>query len=378
MYKVDYTTHEVPIKDIIITNRQRTDLGDISGLALSIERIGLQHPIIVQPDGNKFLLIAGERRLRALQRLEREVITVCFREDLDPETREELELEENLQRKQYNYLEEAKAIARLDKIKRDRYGNAVSGRFSRGTGWGRKETASALGISEGKVSEDVQLADAIKLFPHIEKFRTRREALREVRRLTRGGEQVDINKIRYEECFFHSDYSAITNVSPDTVSLLFLDLSEGNNYSSILTNAHRVLNYVSNAFLFFSLPSLSLLKDILKELKFSFSDKPFLWHIKNKDDYIPFLWFSKGLIQPPSGITKHMSYSPPDALHSLAKPYQLYFNLITTASKKGDFILEVNAYSIECTKAALELGRNIKSICLDKVLHEQILLNLKG
>lgn len=376
---MDFQAQNIIIKNIIISNRQRTDLGDISGLALSIERIGLQYPIIVQPtEGEQYILIAGERRVRAYQRLERPTIPAYFKEQLDPDTREELELEENLQRKQFNYIEEAKAIAKLDRIKRERYGSAVPGRFSRGTGWGRKDTANALGISEGKVSEDIQLADACALFPHIERYTTRREALREVRRLCRGGDQVDTPKLKYEECFSLGSYLSLETIEADTVSLLFLDLSEGNNYTYILTQSHRLLNYVSNAFLFFSLPSLPLLKERLKELKFSFQDKPFMWHIKTKDDYIPFLWFSKGLIQPPNGISKHLSYAPSEGLHSLSKPYQLYFNLITSASKKGDFILEVNAYGIDCTKAALDLGRNIKSICFEKVLHEQVLLNLKG
>jgi hypothetical protein len=56
----------VDITSITIGQRHRRDMGDIAGLAASIEEVGLLHPIVVKPDGT---LIAGLRRLRACQRL---------------------------------------------------------------------------------------------------------------------------------------------------------------------------------------------------------------------------------------------------------------------------------------------------------------------
>jgi ParB-like chromosome segregation protein Spo0J len=56
----------LPIDSIIIGERHRRDLGDIEGLAKSIDAVGLLHPIAVTFDGH---LIAGERRLRAVQLL---------------------------------------------------------------------------------------------------------------------------------------------------------------------------------------------------------------------------------------------------------------------------------------------------------------------
>jgi len=59
-------TPRMPIAEIIIGKRHRTDLGDVKGLARSIREIGLLHPIAVRPDG---VLIAGERRLAAYKLL---------------------------------------------------------------------------------------------------------------------------------------------------------------------------------------------------------------------------------------------------------------------------------------------------------------------
>jgi ParB/RepB/Spo0J family partition protein len=58
--------HTVPISEIRIGERHRRDLGDITGLAASIDEVGLLHPVVIRGDGT---LIAGERRLRACQSL---------------------------------------------------------------------------------------------------------------------------------------------------------------------------------------------------------------------------------------------------------------------------------------------------------------------
>ena len=50
------------IADIQIGERHRKDMGDIEGLARSIDEIGLLHPVVVRPDG---ILVAGERRFWA-------------------------------------------------------------------------------------------------------------------------------------------------------------------------------------------------------------------------------------------------------------------------------------------------------------------------
>ena len=57
----------LPIASIDIGERYRHDMGDLAALAASIEAVGLLHPIVVmgRDGGNRWLLVAGERRLRA-------------------------------------------------------------------------------------------------------------------------------------------------------------------------------------------------------------------------------------------------------------------------------------------------------------------------
>jgi ParB-like chromosome segregation protein Spo0J len=54
------------IADIVVGTRHRRDMGDIAGLAASMNELGLLHPIVVRPDG---VLVAGERRLHAAKSL---------------------------------------------------------------------------------------------------------------------------------------------------------------------------------------------------------------------------------------------------------------------------------------------------------------------
>lgn len=56
----------IPINRIQVGARFRKDLGDVAALAESIALVGLLHPVVVTPD---FRLIAGARRLAAVQRL---------------------------------------------------------------------------------------------------------------------------------------------------------------------------------------------------------------------------------------------------------------------------------------------------------------------
>jgi N6-adenosine-specific RNA methylase IME4 len=63
----------VPVGNIVVGERRRRDLGDIDGLAASIAESALLHPLVVTPD---YRLVAGERRLKAVQKLGRTTVAV--------------------------------------------------------------------------------------------------------------------------------------------------------------------------------------------------------------------------------------------------------------------------------------------------------------
>ena len=72
------------ISDIHIGHRYRQDLGDITGLAASIDEFGLLQDVVVRPDG---MLVAGQRRIAACRMLGWQDIPAKVAENLEEELR---------------------------------------------------------------------------------------------------------------------------------------------------------------------------------------------------------------------------------------------------------------------------------------------------
>jgi len=83
-------------------------------LAESIREKGVIEPVIVRRSGSGYELIAGERRLRAVQKLGFSEIPTIVRQASDQEALE-LALIENLHREDLNSMDEAKGYERLQK-----------------------------------------------------------------------------------------------------------------------------------------------------------------------------------------------------------------------------------------------------------------------
>jgi ParB-like partition proteins len=81
-------------------------------LARSIQASGIIQPIVVRPVGNRYQLIAGERRWRAAQRAGLRKVAVIVRQVAD-ELALEMTLVENIQREDLNAIEAARAFERL-------------------------------------------------------------------------------------------------------------------------------------------------------------------------------------------------------------------------------------------------------------------------
>jgi len=86
--------------------------GALRELADSIREQGIVQPLIVRPRGDRFELIAGERRWRAAQMAGLDEVPVLVR-DADDREALELALIENLQRENLNPMEEAQGYAQL-------------------------------------------------------------------------------------------------------------------------------------------------------------------------------------------------------------------------------------------------------------------------
>ncbi len=100
----------IRISDIKIGDRRREDLGDIDALAESIKKYGLLAPPVLTDDGT---LVAGQRRVEAMKRLGWTETPFINKGELTQAQLHEIELEENIRRKDFTEYEISKNMAAL-------------------------------------------------------------------------------------------------------------------------------------------------------------------------------------------------------------------------------------------------------------------------
>lgn len=147
---------------------------DIRELADSIRNVGMVQPVLVRKNGDRFILIAGERRFRAMQLLERETINAIVRSLDDPHTLRLLQLVENEDREPLTALELALAIrADIDE-----------------TGISAGTLADQLGWSKAKVSDHLTVSRAPSYVHHFGKEFFVRAPKRDTDEQTEEGERA--------------------------------------------------------------------------------------------------------------------------------------------------------------------------------------------
>lgn len=96
-------------------HQPRSEMGDIQELMNSIREKGILEPILVRPKGDRYEIIAGERRFQAARKLKMTEMP-CIEMDVDDREAMELSLIENLQRKDLDAFEEADGLRALMEI----------------------------------------------------------------------------------------------------------------------------------------------------------------------------------------------------------------------------------------------------------------------
>jgi len=122
-------------------DQPRQVMGDLSELVASISEKGIIEPLIVRQRGERYQIVAGERRYQAAVRAGLRELPVVIREVDDTEIIE-VALVENIQRKDLGPFEEAEALASLA----DR------------CGYTHEDLAKRLGKSRTSITESLALA----------------------------------------------------------------------------------------------------------------------------------------------------------------------------------------------------------------------------
>lgn len=144
----------VPLNEIDTVGRVRQDYGDMEGLCDSLTKHGLLQPIVINQNKQ---LIAGGRRYKAHQLLGETETAVVFYETLSDLQLRVLEVEENVQRKDFDWRERILAI---DTAHTAALRDATLQKEMKV--WGQRETGSLLGISLGSVNSALALAKYLR------------------------------------------------------------------------------------------------------------------------------------------------------------------------------------------------------------------------
>ena len=195
----------VDVHDLTIPgNRQRKEFKpeEITKLADSISQNGLIQPLVIRREGDNLLLVAGERRLRALQYVwnfgqsvkcgeavfPEGAVPCIYQGEMDPIDAFEMELEENIRRVDLDWKEKASATSQLYELRRlqaERRGEAIPtiaavAQEVRGdSGFAYEETRNEILVSKHLDDPDVAKAksagDAIKILKRKEENRKHAE-----------------------------------------------------------------------------------------------------------------------------------------------------------------------------------------------------------
>jgi N6-adenosine-specific RNA methylase IME4 len=202
----------VHVDSIRVGERHRKDLGDIEGLARSINEIGLLHPIVVRPDGT---LIAGERRLAACRLLGWQEVPVTV---IDLENVVKGERDENMARKDFTPSE---AVAIWQAMEASRPGPKDSSVIN-DNGTRRIDRASeATGMGTATLSRAKQVVEAAEREP--ERFGDLLEQMDSTGNVSRAYKELKREQVREQNRKLVQAAEPITRLEQATYQTIVLD-----------------------------------------------------------------------------------------------------------------------------------------------------------
>jgi ParB family chromosome partitioning protein len=134
----------IQLNDIVVRDQVRTKFNDESlrELGENIKVNGLIQPLVLHREGNKFVLICGERRFRAMTMIDMKEAPCFILEDKSKEELMAIQFSENQAREDLHYIDQADSIYGYQKL----------------TGTSERKITAALGISKSEVHRCLMIA----------------------------------------------------------------------------------------------------------------------------------------------------------------------------------------------------------------------------
>ena len=390
--------------------RVRTDLGKIDELANSILKFGQLQPIVINRENQ---LVAGGRRLAAC------IVAgikakVCYVDAVDPLRMREMELEENVQRKDLTAPEAILAMDELHRLKEAIYGETSFGAPKKGEvkeGWSIQKTADLVGKTKASIAEDLLLAAALKNFPELKKLETKSEIKKAVKGMEKVMQQME-GLAKYEETIKQSREFVIVNrkmedhivgIPDSTIDLILTDppygisvfdqaigiggetgaeftttgikYEDSEEYAkelliTLAKHSYRVTKDTAHAYVFCAPSHFWWLKGIMTEAGWNVRERPIVWikkqHGQNNQ---PSLWPSSAyefilfarkpnarlVLEGRVDWIQVDTVDPSARMHPAEKPVQLLKELISRTTLPGQYMLDPFMGSGSSIEAAASL-----------------------
>ena len=366
---------EVPVKNIMIGERIRDDLGDLRSLQMSMELKGiLVPPIVESASDGKYKLIDGERRLQCCKRMGLRTITVRLFSGLDEFQKKEIELELCIKQKQLSYAEEARAVR---EIVRKRQKDGMVGNLSRFGGTLRKkDIADELSMTPAALSQCLAIANAMDEHPELETLcTTKRKALTMISSGQLRAPHESMTKKSFEESFVVSPpLDLVKSIQDKKIVDLFILHPEIID-KELVKECNKRLKFGGSMIIFIELTDLAGWLAFLKSMDLAVHDQPYMWNIKNESRFVAYLWVGKNRSQPMRLLSNILSFPrSPEAMSLKAKSPQLTARIIKCCTERGAFIVVPDCEDIETIKTCYDLQVNVRAGCADKILHDRLIM----
>ena len=397
---------KVKLSEITLGERARKEYGDVDGLGESMKRLGQIQPIVIDEDNT---IRAGGRRYTAAILVGWEEIDCVYMKDLNPLERKEVELEENIARKSFDWQEEVALKKEINELKKE-----IADQ--NGEEWKEEDTANLLGDSRTNLYRDMQLATDLEEFPQLAEEKDKSTARTKARRLRdeKSREFLNIERGNVEGLIQGNCIDVLQSMEDESVDLILCDPPYGINfeekgrnekYNTVygddfedtkfavrdllrdsLGEMRRVLRPGGHMYLFFAIQHYQMVDLELcctfrdgKNLDgaYEYQKTPNIWVKSSNENYKPYHRFCvnyepfffgwKGKMREftkPSNCTMQFDIDrkKEDRQHPAQKPQALYEYLIEISSHEGMVVLDPFLGSGISLAVAKRMGRNIIGI----------------
>lgn len=396
---------KIPIAEITVDENKvkEVDKETIDKIAASIKQLGQIHPILVQRVNNTYHVVAGLKRLLAHRALGEAAIEVTVANiEMDPDTAEEMSIHENLKRANLEWWQEVKLVEAAHRLYQKRH-DKRSDRRRRGRPkddeadevWGMRQTAEALGLALGRVSQDIQLANRVELNPALKMVKDKRTAMKLIRKTVQqieaeeaagGTDSFAKGGVPRDDLLLGDSMSVLKLIPEMTYDACITDppwlkfqgrsqLEKDESTDKVFNEVFRVLRFNTFLYAFVGFEDWFYYRDYLPRLGFTVAKTPLIWvkegamspvgvaRWEYNRDFELILLAVKGTPAlthsvNQSGVLVHKIVPPRNMIHPHEKPVGLIKKLILDSTYEGSSIIDPFAGSAAVLEAAREMKRS--------------------